>query len=80
MLMAQTGTYPPRSIGCIMRATHEQRTRELDRWVALRTLNASPRAPLTLSDESAAPPAHSTRALLHDIDRRHAEARRKTDR
>ena len=76
--MLHTGTYPLH-IGTIARPTPEERSREAERWVSLRTLSRAsvPAGTMPAPCSSAQPPAPSDHALLRAVDRRHAEARRK---
>lgn len=74
--MSGSATYPPRTIGLITRPTPEQRAREGDRWVALRTLQTASTAPIALPAPTQINESRN-RALFHAIDQRHAEARRK---
>ena len=75
--MTHVPTYPPVKIGCITRPTPEERTREGDRWVSLRTLRAAPVASAPANIPAADQPAVQTRALYRAVDQRHADARRK---
>ena len=75
--MSHPVTYPHDKIGTLTHSTPEERVREGDRWVALRTLHTSSptaSAPLTPADDVHAP---QTRALYRAVEARHAEARRK---
>ena len=76
--MLHTGTYPLH-IGSIARPTPEERSREAERWVSLRTLprTSVPTSALPASCSPAQIPVPSDHALLRAVDRRHAEARRK---
>ena len=64
-------------VAAIGEITREERNREGDRWVALRSLD---REPVSLADTPAAPPppAPARRPVfVTAIDRRHAEVRRR---
>ena len=65
------------AIGEITKPTREERNREGDRWVALRSLD---REPVSLADTPAAPPPPTPArrpVFVTAIDRRHAEVRRR---
>ena len=72
-------TYPSNKIGSITHATPEERTREGDRWVALRTIRTAPAQRTSSPVLTEDPPAVQTRALYHAINQRHADARRKLE-
>ena len=76
--MTIIATYPNNVIGIIRRPTPEQRTAESDRWVALRTLRTVPASCVIPTPEPTPAPQPGTRALLHAVDRRHTDARKKT--
>ena len=75
--MLRSFTYPHDKIGTLTRPTPEERAREGDRWVSLRTLHTTPAAVISPAAPVSNPPAPHTRALLHAVEARHAEARRK---
>lgn len=71
-------TAPYADIGTIVKSTPEERLREGDRWVALRTL-AHTSIPVSSIPSDAPNPASTARRpiFLPDIDRRHAQARQR---
>ena len=76
--MLYNGTYPQR-IGTLTRPSPDERHREADRWVALRTLtrDSVPAAAPNLTRAPAQTPEPVVHALFRAVDRRHTEARRK---